>query len=625
MSRAARWHLAGAAAIAALGALLYLPFLDSPLVFDDRIFFSGIRFAYYAAHPLGLDLRLPPYFTLTVTEVLWSGVIAAQRSVSLLLHIGVALALYKLLLDLQRAALPAPAQADAPLRAAIGAAAFALHPVAVYGAGYLVQRSIVMATLFGLVSMALFLRGLRRERHADALSAALLYSLAVLSKEHAVLLPAAVLPVVMLAQASKRVALRHAAIYLAACAPAAIFVTLRSLGVIGGVYEEGAGAIAAQVSAASGEDILQHSLALSAVTQAGLFFKYLALWLWPDPGAMSIDLRVDFAAGWSPAWIAAKIAGFAAVGALGVALLLRRSAMGIAGFGLLYAWLLFFVEFTAVRFQEPFVLYRSYLWGPGMICVAVAALSYVPRLGAMVAGLLAGAVLAFAAHDRLVTFSNPLLLWEDAAAKLPERPVPWGSRTLYGLGREYLYAGQPEKAITVTERCARLYPKTVQCVYARGAVHLQMHEYAQAVDAFGRALALDPESGIIHHRLGLALECLGRIDEAKASYREALAYGFGGARIELQRMQTPGNPRKPPACDGCRPSSRQPPGARARRRRARLAPTSRRCGPGGKGASTDTRDCRCAPGGSASRAQRRSEPTRERPSLRQGARPTYRW
>ena len=536
MSRARLRHAGLALAIAALAAVLYLPFLGNPLVFDDKVFFTGWRFHYYATHPVGFDLRLPPYFTLAMTHALEGGIVA-QRAVSLILHIGCALVLYKLLLDLQRATLRPTTEADAALRAGIGAAAFALHPVAVYGAAYLVQRSIVMATLFGLASAVLFLRGLRRGSHADALSAALLYSLAVLSKEHAVLLPAAVVPVLVLAQAERRFALRHAAIYLAACAPAAIFVTLLSAGVIGGVYEEGAAAIAAQVSAAGGEDILQHSLALSAVTQAGLFFKYLGLWLWPYPGWMSIDLRVDFAAGWGTAWIAAKVAGFAACGVLGTALLLRRGTPGIAGFGLLYAWLLFFVEFTAVRYQEPFVLYRSYLWGPGVICMAAAALSRLPRPGVLAAGLAAGLALAWGAHDRLGTFSHPLRLWEDAAAKLPATPVPWGSRTLYGLGREYLYAGQPEKAIATTERCARLYPKTVQCVYARGAIHLHLEQFEQAQEYLLRALALKPQDGVIHHRLGLALEGMKRLDEAKAAYRRAGELGYRAGPIELQRLE----------------------------------------------------------------------------------------
>jgi len=536
MSRSALWHAAGVLAVTVFAAALYLPFLHNPLVFDDRTFFSGFRFAYYATHPLGLDLRLPPYFTLTVTEVLWSGVVAAQRIVSLLLHIGVALVLYKLLLDLQRAALSVPAQADAPLRAAIGATAFALHPVAVYGAGYLVQRSIVMATLFGLLSMVLFLRGLRRGRHADALSAALLYSLAVLSKEHAVLLPAAVVLLVFLAATARPFALRHAAILLAACAPAAFFVTLRSLGVIGGAYEEAAGAIAAQVSAASGDGVVDQSLALSAITQAGLFFKYLGLWLWPDPSRMSIDLRVDFASGWTAGWIAAKIAAFFGTGVLGVVLLSRRGAAGLAGFGLLYAWVLYFVEFSAVRFQEPFVLYRSYLWGPGIICILVAALSRLPRPGTLAAGALACAALAYAAHDRLATFSDPLRLWEDAAAKLPDKPVPWGSRALYHVGHEYLYAGQPDKAIAATKRCAALYPKAVQCVFARGAIHLQLGQYESAREYLLRAIALEPREGVLYHRLGLALEGLAQIEEARAAYRRSLELGYGGGRYELERL-----------------------------------------------------------------------------------------
>lgn len=543
MSRGRLRHAGCALAVAALAAALYVPFLGNPLVFDDKIFFTGWRFSYYATHPLGFDLRLPPYFSLTMTHALEGGIVA-QRVVSLILHIGCALVLYRLLLDLQRATVRPTNDADAALRAGIGAAAFALHPAAVYGAAYLVQRSIVMATLFGLASAVLFLRGLRRGSHADAISAALLYSLAVLSKEHAVLIPAAVVPVLVLAQAERRFALRHAVIYLAACAPAAIFVTLLSTGVIGGVYEEGAAAIAAQVSAAGGEDILQHSLALSAVTQAGLFFKYLGLWLWPDPGAMSIDLRVDFAAGWSVAWIVAKVAGFIAFGALGAALLLRRGALGLVGFGALYAWLLFFVEFTAVRYQEPLVLYRSYLWGPGVICMVVAGLSRLPRKGALAAGLAASLALAWGAHDRLVTFSNPLLLWEDAAAKLPESPVPWGSRTLYGLGREYLYAGQPDKAIAITERCAQLYPKTVQCVYARGAIHLHLEQYELARQHLQRALDLKPEDGVIHHRLGLALEGLERLDEAKAAYRRAGEFGYRAGQIELQRLESTGSGRR---------------------------------------------------------------------------------
>jgi len=42
---AARRHLALGAALAAAIAALYVPFFGNPLVFDDRIFFSGRQFA----------------------------------------------------------------------------------------------------------------------------------------------------------------------------------------------------------------------------------------------------------------------------------------------------------------------------------------------------------------------------------------------------------------------------------------------------------------------------------------------------------------------------------------------------------------------------------------------------
>jgi hypothetical protein len=544
-------HLIAAGAVAVLAAALYLPFLGSPLVFDDHNFFTGRKFVYYATHPIGMDIRLPGYFTLAATRVLWGG-IEAQRIFSLIFHIVCALTLYWLLYGLQRASLPgAPAtqlqQFDvaAAVRAAIGAAAFALHPVTVYGAAYLIQRSIVLATLFSLLSLIFLLRGLQSGRYRHTLWAVLFYSLAVLSKEHAVLLPGVALPLAVLAGAGRRVSLRHTALYLAACAPAAIFVALLSTGVIGKPYEPQFDQIAAQLGDASGRDISGTPLALSAVTQAGLFFRYLALWFWPDTAGMSIDLRVDFLGSWSAGWIALRVLAFAAAGVLGTALLLRRGAARLCGFGLLYFWILFLVEFTTARFQEPFVLYRSYLWAPGAACIAAGLLSLLPLRAAAAAGALLCAVLAYGAYDRLGTFANPLLLWKEAVAKLPATPVPWGSRTLYNLGREYLYSGQTAKAIAIAERCAAQYPQTAQCHYARGVIHLHLGEFEPALVHLSRALQLLPESGVMHHRMGLALEGLNRIDEAKASYRRASELGFKGAELELERLALPeGDPAR---------------------------------------------------------------------------------
>jgi len=49
---------------------------------------------------------------------------------------------------------------DCELGRVLGALVFACHPLAVYGVGYLIQRSILMATMFTLVMQLAYLRGL---------------------------------------------------------------------------------------------------------------------------------------------------------------------------------------------------------------------------------------------------------------------------------------------------------------------------------------------------------------------------------------------------------------------------------------------------------------------------------
>ena len=539
VGRFSHWIAAGL--IAGLACGLYWPFLGSPRVFDDWVFFSGQDFSYYATHPFGLELRLPPYFSLAITEVEIGGMVA-HRIVSLAFHIACALAIYKLIYDLLRLPAKRPESASETNAAAwafIGAALFAIHPVAVYGAGYLVQRTIVFATLFSLLSIVLFVRGLTRASHADAITAGLMYSIAVLSKEHSVLLPAAAVLTVALVRTERRFAVRHAALYLSTCVPAAIYVTLLRRWLIGEAYEPDYSGVAIQLEGVFGHAMPDFSWSLSAVTQAGLFFKYLALWLWPDTQAMSIDVRVDFFQTWSTGWVILKVSAFVGFGVLGVMLLRRGGRIGIAGFGMLFTWIMFLTEFSTARFQEPFVLYRSYLWAPGVLIAVAATLSAFPR-AAMAASVLAIPLLLYQAHDRLVTFSSSFLLWEDAVAKLPQRPVPWGSRTLYMMAREYAYGGQPQKAIEIAEKCMAQYPDTIHCHYSRGVIHLLQGQYELALRYLTRAVELQPASGIAHHRLGLVLERLGRTGEAKAEYGRASDLGFKGADLEIKRLDSSG-------------------------------------------------------------------------------------
>ncbi len=535
-------HLAGAALIAALAGALYLPFLDNPPVFDDFYFLWGQNFAYYATHPFGLELRVPPYFSMAVVQLAWWGHIEAHRILTLAFHIACALALYKLIFDIQRHAArntaEAPAttvQSHAP--ALVCAAVFAVHPVAVYGAGYLIQRTTLFATLFSLVSIVLYLRGLARRSHTDAVAAALMYSIAVLSKETAVLLPAAAAVGGLLVAVERRFRIRHTILYWALCAPSAALVTVLVKGKIAGTEEPDFQIVTAQISQAGAPMLLESPWLESAVTQAGLFFRYLAPWIWPDTGAMSFDMRTDFASQWPPAVAALGVLGFAGYGALGVWLMARAGMARVAGFGLLFSWTLFFTELVAIRFQEPFVLYRSYLWAPGLLVVLALALARLPVRAVAAFALLALPLLGYQAHDRLQTFASGIALWEDAVAKLPQAAAPGGSRTLYYLSREYLSAGRAERAAEIAERCLAEYPATYDCHYARARIHLRQYQVSEALPHLVSAVALRPERGEARHKLGLTLEYLGCIEEAKNQYRRAARLQFDEARESLARLE----------------------------------------------------------------------------------------
>jgi protein O-mannosyl-transferase len=542
------------ALLAGLGCALYVPFLGNPTFFDDRWLFSGHRFFEYASSPLGLAPRQPAYFSLAVVQVL-SGKMEAHRAVSLLFHIGCAWTLYALLRELQRWS-GSSETPQARLVAFSGAGFILLHPVAVYAAGYLVQRSIVLATLFGLASLLVFLRGLREHRLSGALWAAGLFSLAVLSKEHALLLPAVAAVVgICFLRDELRFALRYVALYLAACAPAGILVVLMAKNIVGQRYEREFSDVAAQIAPAASAEILETPWLGSVVTQAGLFFRYLGVWLWPDPARMAIDLRVDFEAFWSPLVAVAAVLAFLAWATASLVLLGRRGRSAMVGLGMLWMWVLYLLEFSVIRFQEPFVLYRSYLWAPGVAIAAVPALARIPVRYLACASIAALLVLTWQAHDRLRSFSSGLALWEDAVAKLPAGAIPGGSRTLYNLGREYLYGGEPAKAIAVIDRCQREYPDAYHCLFARAAIHLALEEYAAAVPHLQAAIEAHPGDGLPRHHLGFALQQLGCPEEARTQYELAQKLGFLGAAERLKSMDSPGQGLLPPARSRARAQS----------------------------------------------------------------------
>src|SRR5258706_6996840 len=191
------------AAAAAIQALLlvglvcavYAPYLKNAYVFDDLVLFNGQTIYDYAAELWRTQVRWLSYATLAHTYMLTDGSMVALRLGNLLLHAANAIAVFVLLRDLLGAAndrgikaVSEPAQAGR--LALLGAALFAVHPVAVYGVGYLVQRSILMSTLFMLLMLIAYLRWLTGGRNPLWISSAPLFLLSAFSQESTIVRPA---------------------------------------------------------------------------------------------------------------------------------------------------------------------------------------------------------------------------------------------------------------------------------------------------------------------------------------------------------------------------------------------------------------------------------------------------
>lgn len=345
----------------ALIAALYGQFLHNPIVFDDLYFFMLDNEGHSAiekfSSPALWDLRALPYATLAWNSVLFGFDLLPFRIENLLLHWAVVAAMGLFVLNLYRVALPSTnlsgEKTGVMSAVLIVISLFAVHPLAVYAAGYLVQRTIVMATLFSILSLYAWLRGCGAQNRVWLWGSVALYFLATHSKEHVIMLPAVMVAMTVLVHADWRTRVLRNWPVFAGYAAIALLTIAQIRGVLGHSYEIYASEM---LSSAQSE----HAWLYSLLTQSWLFFKYGLLWLLPNPNWISVDMREPMAQGvfsvYGLALLAYLLYGYAAI-----RLLFKRGKLGLIGFALLFPWLMFATEFSTVRVQEIFVLYRSSL------------------------------------------------------------------------------------------------------------------------------------------------------------------------------------------------------------------------------------------------------------------------
>ncbi|MDD2684555.1 MAG: tetratricopeptide repeat protein [Gallionella sp.] len=524
--------------LAILPSILYGSFLTSPLVFDDPNVINSATLQFFTVHPFAFQLRWFPYASFGWTEKLLGLDLGNFRIANLLLHIAVCWVLFLFLRRLYSIVL---AQVNLKVSVeilAFGAAlVFALHPIAVYGVAYLVERSIVMATLMVLLMLVSWQEGVIQGRVRWFYFAAVFYTVALFSKEHSVMAPVlCVALTILLGSRARQLFSLGMLAPLMLMGVSAGMVLLASKGVVGNAYEINASDMLKFIAQQDGESTT-FTYPLSVLSQGFLFFKYVVLWLIPSPGWMSVDMREPLAMSfWSwPHTIGFVFFVFYPFVAL--AFLFRRGGRGILGFGLLFPFVLFATELVAMRLQEPFVLYRSYLWMIGLVCIFPLLLLQLRAAMVWPVLIAVGFVLVIGAWDRLITFSSPMLLWQDAANLVEGKPYQLGAqRIYYNRGNSYFFAKKyPEaladysRAVASGERAGVYFG-----LQGRGNIYFHLRQYDLALADFDELVKQEPGMSIGYYGRGRIYEELGNKKLSQQDYKISCALGQRGCERLLQ-------------------------------------------------------------------------------------------
>lgn len=514
-------------------ALIYVPWRDNPLIFDDHHLLGGAELMDYAMQPFSGAPRQFPYFTLGFEHLMFGPGWQPSRYVNLVLHALTSFVLYLLSQRLLARVCTAP---KARALAVVVALLFVVHPVAVYAVGYLAQRTIVLATFFALCSAWQLDKALAATSWRRAVWAGVLYILAVLCKEHAISIAVGIATVAVVRSSSPLATgpcARALAVFGAIALVGMAWVGASKLGLLGTTYEPDVQTVLDESSFATGNSRWAN-WALSAAMQSAFFFRYVQAWYVPAPHTLSLDIRPDMDAWAQWPLLAVGPVAFAVLAALVLWSLCSRKAparLRLAAWGVLWAISAFVVEFSTVRFQEPLVLYRSYLWAPGLLLALVALLSGVRLRWLAPAAVAALVLLGALAWGRLQVFSSSLALWQEAEAQLPTPTTSGALRIHYNVALHQLQQGNTAEALRQFDWVIDHSRNSMQGYWGRSMVHIQQKNWRAAQDDVQTVLRYKPQFGAAYVRLAYVYFQQGLMAESDAAMD--MAVGYGQIRVQF--------------------------------------------------------------------------------------------
>jgi tetratricopeptide (TPR) repeat protein len=394
---------------------------------------------------------------------------------------------------------------------------FVSHPLATQSVTYIVQRLASLATLFYLLSLALYVKGRVWEENKGArvyfyyAGSVLCAILGMLTKEVVFTLPFALVlyEFSFIKTDTWKIDLKERGVHFPIII-LGIFIVLFFLNFSFGIFNP----VPPLLNQGYDSPITAWEYFL---TQFSVILTYIRLFVVPVNQNLDYDYPISHSfLEWHTLFGLLSLAGIFVAGIL----LFRRYRL--ISFGIFWFFLTLSVESSIIPISQNVIFeHRTYLPGLGFFLVLTGVVFYFlwdryrqVSVGVLVLLVLTNTVLTY---ERNKVWKSEYTLWADCLKKSPNKPRP-----LNAYGKALADAGNASEALTYYNRSIEMNPRFFLAYENRGNAKTKLGDYRGAITDYEETLRINPYHADGHYNLGNALARQGKMAEAVAQLKEAV-------------------------------------------------------------------------------------------------------
>ena len=431
--------------------------------------------------------------------------------VNILLHLVTGVLLFFLFQAMLHLRLPEDTETRPTLIAFSAALIWLVHPVHTQSVTYIVQRSNIMAALFCICSLWFYTIGRAQVRSAKGrtalAAAAISWFLALACKQNAAIFPFLILLYEwFFYQDLSKAWLKNNLKYF--------FCFGLVLTIVAFVYL-GSDPLG-KLSSLRDFSESRFTLTERVLTQFRVVVHYLSIFFWPHPSRLNLDhdfpLSQSFTDPITTLLGSLFLTGLLLMGFLGA----RRYRL--VSFCIFWYFVNLAIESTVIPLAVIFE-HRTYMPYMGVALCSVVLVDRILKIPSLKVALvlLVSAAFAFWTYQRNEIWREPVSLWQDAAAKSPNKARPHNN-----LGLAQLDLGRYDEAIAQFESVLAIEPGHIEAINSLGLAWQHKNLTSKAIQYFKTALTHEPRDAMTLNNLGAAYMKLNEIEAAVDQFELAL-------------------------------------------------------------------------------------------------------